>query len=334
MVRDVAGRVIPKAAIRQQRLTHPWQRVVQVEQDLLLEAVLHRAAEADDFDQLAFIGGTCLHKLYGLGPRRYSEDLDFVWMGDGTPDDALRAIAANSRSLDFERVEVVTAAEARFPKVLFFYENHDGLPAKMKLEVNTSLATALRGRVVSRPLATSNEWLNEASNILCAPLTALAGMKIIAGSTRGKSRDLYDLRYMIEELAVSSTAAVAWAQKTRPARWNPARRHRYVKRTTRRPAYWDELNGYLRNSEQIQEADKEAMSTVMLDALTGIQRLDREAAARGRAGNRSSDSDRSDGGVPAPTTKYCGHGDRPCQRTVAAGKVCPVHRQPPRGRPA
>ena len=135
MVRDVAGRVIPQAAIHQRSLTHPWRRVVQVEQDLLLEAVLHRAAEADSFDQLAFIGGTCLHKLYGPGPRRYSEDLDFVWMGDGTPDDALEEIADHSRSLDFERVEVVTSSEARFPKVLFFYENHDGLSLTCKTRV-------------------------------------------------------------------------------------------------------------------------------------------------------------------------------------------------------
>ena len=332
MVRDVAGRVIPQAALHQWSLTHPWRSVVQVEQDLLLEAVLHRAVEADSFDQLAFIGGTCLHKLYGPGQRRYSEDLDFVWMGDGTPDDALEEIADHSRSLDFERVEVVTSSEARFPKVLFFYENHDGLPAKMKLETNTSLAKALRGRVVSRPLATSSEWLNEASDIPCAPLAALAGMKIIAGSERGKSRDLYDLRYMIEKLGVSPTAAVAWAQKTRPSGWKPARRHRHVKRTTRRPAYWDELNGYLRNSEQVQEADKEAMSTVMLDALTEIQRLDREAAARSRGGDRSSGSGRSDGGGLALTTRYCGYGDRRCRRRVAPGKVCPVHGQPPCGR--
>ena len=75
--------MIPQSAIQQWTLTHPWQLDTQVEQDLLLEAVLHRAAESDSFDQLTFIGGTCLHKLYGSGPRRYSEDLDFVWMGDG-----------------------------------------------------------------------------------------------------------------------------------------------------------------------------------------------------------------------------------------------------------
>ena len=334
MVRDVAGRMIPRSAIRQWTLTHPWRRVVQVEQDLLLEAVLHRAAEADSFEQLTFIGGTCLHKLYGPGPQRYSEDLDFVWMGDGTPDDALSEIADHSRSLDFERVDVVTSDEARFPKVLFFYENHDGLLAKMKLEINTILATFLRGEVVSRPLETSNTWLNKTTDIPCAPLAALTGMKIIAGSTRGKSRDLYDLHYMIEELGVSRTAAVAWAQKMRPSEWTPARRHRYVKRATRRPAYWDELNGYLRVGEQVQEADKEAMSAVMLDALTEIQRLDAEAAERSRSPKQSSGGGRSANTRLALTTRYCAHGDRPCQRRVAPGKVCPVHRQPPRGRSA
>ena len=48
--------------------------------------------------------------------------------------------ADQSRSLGFERVEGVTSAEVRYPKVLLFYENHDGIPAKMKLEVNTHLA--------------------------------------------------------------------------------------------------------------------------------------------------------------------------------------------------
>ena len=324
--------MIPRSAIRQWTLTHPWRRVVQVEQDLLLEAVLHRAAEAESFDQLTFIGGTCLHKLYGPGPRRYSEDLDFVWMGDGTPDDALKEIADHSRSLDFERVDVVSSDEARFPKVLFFYENCDGLHAKMKLEINTLLAPFLRGEVVSKPLETSNSWLYETTDVPCAPLAALAGMKIIAGSTRGKSRDLYDLHYMIEELGVSKTAAVTWAQKMRPLDWTPARRHRYVKRTARRPAYWDELNGYLRAGEQVQEGDKEAMSAVMLDSLTEIQRLDEEAAERSRSGKRSSGGGRSNGGRLALTTRCCGHGARPCQRRVAPGKVCPVHRQPPRGR--
>ncbi len=56
--------MIPKDAIIERGLTHRWQRDDQIEQDLLLEAVLHRAAQADSFDSMAFIGGTCLHKLY------------------------------------------------------------------------------------------------------------------------------------------------------------------------------------------------------------------------------------------------------------------------------
>ncbi|MCY4421603.1 MAG: nucleotidyl transferase AbiEii/AbiGii toxin family protein [Acidimicrobiaceae bacterium] len=322
--------MIPQSAIQQWRKAHPWRRVVQVEQDLLLETVLHRAAEEGGLEQFVFIGGTCLHKLYGPGPRRYSEDLDFVWTGDGTPDGALDKIADQSRSLGFERVEVVTSAEARYPKVLFFYENYDGLPAKMKLEVNTHLAPSLRGQAIARPLVTVNEWLNEVSDIPCAPLAALAGMKIVAGSTRGKPRDLYDLRYMIADLGVPAADASVWAQKTRPSDWKPARRHRYVQRATRKPAYWAELNGYLRGDEQVQDVDREAMSAVMLDAVAEIQRLDQEAAAS-RRDTRSSGGGRS-GDPPVPVTRYCGHGDRPCRRRVAPGKTCPVHRRPPCGR--
>ena len=174
---------------------------------------------------------------------------------------------------------------------------------------------------------THSTWLNEASDIPCAPLAALAGMKIVAGSVRGKSRDIYDLHYMIEELGVSSSAAVAWAQKTRPKGWNPSRRHRYVKRTTRKPTYWDELNRYLPTNEHVQETDKKAMTTVMLDALEDIQRLDNKSATHSHGGKRSSGGTRK-----LLTTRYCGHGDQRCQRRVAHGKVCPVHRRQPRGR--
>lgn len=325
--------MIPAEAIDAHSLTHPWRFADQVEQDLLLEAVLHRAAKTDSFDRMAFIGGTCLHKLHGLGPSRYSEDLDFAWLGNDTPDDALREIAEHSRSLGFDRVEVVTSEEARFPKALFFYENCDGLPAKMKLETNTNLAPALRERVVHRSLETSNTWLNELSDIPCAPLEALAGMKIIAGSTRGKSRDLYDLHHMITRLGVPAASAVKWAQRIRPPDWKPSRRHRYVGRATKRPRYWDELDGYLPADGHLQETDQQAMTSVMLDALTEIQRLDKEAAAHRSGKKRSSGRDRSHD-APAAPTRYCGHGDRPCGRRVAPGKVCPVHGQPPRGRPA
>lgn len=147
--------MIPQDAIIERGLTHPWRSVAKIEQDLLLEAVLHHAAQAGCLDSMAFIGGTCLHKLYGPGPQRYSEDLDFSWLGDGTPDDALQEIADIGRSLDFVRVDVVTSEEARFPKVLFYFENCMGGPAKMKLETNTNLATVLSDTVEVRTLETS-----------------------------------------------------------------------------------------------------------------------------------------------------------------------------------
>ena len=110
--------------------------------------------------------------------------------------------------------------------------------------------------------------------------------------------------------------------------------HRYVKRAVRKPKYWDELNGYLSEGEQVQENDKEAMSAVMLGALTEIQKPDKEAADRSRSIQRSSGGGRTAGDGLVPTTRYCGHGARPCQRRVASGKVCPVHGQSPSGRSA
>lgn len=47
--------MIPMPAIQEWQKSHPWKRAEQVEQDLLLEAVLHRSANA----RLVALGKTC-----------------------------------------------------------------------------------------------------------------------------------------------------------------------------------------------------------------------------------------------------------------------------------
>ncbi len=263
--------MIPYEYIDQWTETHPWRGTELVEQDLLLDAVLHQVAASQHSQNLIFIGGTCLHKLYGRSPRRYSEDLDFVWTGDESPDDALREIAERCRVIGFREVEVVPLSEARFPKVLFYYSDHAGRPAKMKLELNLILSNILRGHATHQELHTSNGWLTASSPILCAPLSSLAGMKIIAGSLRSKPRDLYDLHDLRHRLQVTEDAATQWVKRMQPEDWKPARRHRHVKRMLRREAFWEDLNNYLHVKESLTPTDHNAMAETMLNALGNIQ---------------------------------------------------------------
>lgn len=68
----------------------PWKESAMVEQDLLICRSLV-AIYSDEFlaSQLAFRGGTALHKLYLSPQPRYSEDIDLVQIHPGPIKDIL-----------------------------------------------------------------------------------------------------------------------------------------------------------------------------------------------------------------------------------------------------
>jgi hypothetical protein len=81
--------MIPIAQITQWRSIAPWPDDMQVEQDLILSRILIEIF-SDPFlnRELAFRGGTALHKLFFSPAARYSEDIDLVRIKDIV--DALR----------------------------------------------------------------------------------------------------------------------------------------------------------------------------------------------------------------------------------------------------
>ena len=76
--------MIPEVYIRGWREYAPWTEDAMVEQDLLICRALV-AIFSDEFlaEQLAFRGGTALHKLYLQPQQRYSEDIDLVQIHPG-----------------------------------------------------------------------------------------------------------------------------------------------------------------------------------------------------------------------------------------------------------
>lgn len=69
--------MIPRLDIAKWQIKAPWKEFMQVEQDLIISRALVELF-SDDFlsDNLAFRGGTALHKLYLNPAPRYSEDID------------------------------------------------------------------------------------------------------------------------------------------------------------------------------------------------------------------------------------------------------------------
>ena len=76
--------MIPKAYITEWSKNAPWVNNYQVEQDLIIERALVKLfSHTELFSQLAFRGGTALHKLYLKPQARYSEDIDLVQLHAG-----------------------------------------------------------------------------------------------------------------------------------------------------------------------------------------------------------------------------------------------------------
>ena len=76
--------MIERSAIMAWNAVAPWSNMAMVEQDLLICRALVDIY-SDEFlrNELAFRGGTALHKLYLQPQPRYSEDIDLVQIHPG-----------------------------------------------------------------------------------------------------------------------------------------------------------------------------------------------------------------------------------------------------------
>ena len=85
--------MIPKPYIAKWQEQAPWKTFAQIEQDLIISRALV-AIFSDDFlkENLAFRGGTAIHKLYLNPAPRYSEDIDLVQVKEGAIGDILDRI--------------------------------------------------------------------------------------------------------------------------------------------------------------------------------------------------------------------------------------------------
>jgi hypothetical protein len=87
--------VIPRAHVTAWRARAPWSSDAQVEQDLVLSrAIVELFADETLATEVAFRGGTALHKLLLDPPGRYSEDIDLVQVTPGPIGPVLEAIRA------------------------------------------------------------------------------------------------------------------------------------------------------------------------------------------------------------------------------------------------
>jgi predicted nucleotidyltransferase component of viral defense system len=199
--------LIPRAYIQAWSTRAPWPDLRQVEQDLIISRALCDLFNAPALKgRIAFRGGTAIHKLLFERPLRYSEDIDLVQTRAepiGATVDAIRD--ALSWLGKCNRAQAGHSMRLVFK---FAPEIAPQTTLKLKVEVNTREHAGLHG-LKPYPFEVANEWHRAKVEIASFTPEEMFGTKLRALLQRRKNRDLFDLHYGLEHLAIDDDKLVA-----------------------------------------------------------------------------------------------------------------------------
>ncbi|GET24548.1 nucleotidyl transferase AbiEii/AbiGii toxin family protein [Prolixibacter sp. NT017] len=185
--------MIPKPYIAQWQEQAPWTEFSQVEQDLIISRTLVEIF-SDDFlhDNLAFRGGTALHKFYHHPAPRYSEDIDLVQIKPGPVKPIMERLNKVITFFDEPRNTQVRGHGAR--ALYRFTSEYEEIRMRLKLEINCKEHLNILGWS-DFPFEVESEWFSGKARIRTYSINELLGTKLRALYQRSKGRDLFDLDY-------------------------------------------------------------------------------------------------------------------------------------------
>jgi predicted nucleotidyltransferase component of viral defense system len=162
-------------------------------------------------EELAFRGGTALHKLHLPVAHRYSEDLDYVRSTGGGVGRLLDTLKDIGRNLGF----AATSQISEHPKVLWRTRAENGLPLRIKIEVNThERSPALP--LIKKPFSVESLWWSGRANVRTFQFPELIATKLRALYQRSKGRDLYDMWLALTKGGVDPSQILAAFDPYRP----------------------------------------------------------------------------------------------------------------------
>lgn len=185
--------MIPKPYIAQWQKHAPWNQFSQIEQDLVISRVLIDIF-SDPFlkENLAFRGGTALHKLYLNPAPRYSEDIDLVQIKPGPIKPIMERLQEVVTFFEEPRQTQVKGHGARAN--YRFESEYEGIRLRLKLEINCKEHFNVLDWE-EFPFEVENEWFSGKTTIRTYSINELLGTKLRALYQRKKGRDLFDLDY-------------------------------------------------------------------------------------------------------------------------------------------
>lgn len=194
--------MIPRDYITEWRAVVPWIDDAQVEQDLIISrALVEIFSHRHLANELAFRGGTALHKLHLKGPARYSEDIDLVQVNVGPIGTTLTALHDTLDSWlgvpQSSQSEGRVTLNYRFPS-----EDAPPLRLRLKVEINSREHFTVFG-YKKVPFEVNSRWFRGSSEILSYDIEELLGTKLRALYQRKKGRDLFDLAVALQTTSVN-----------------------------------------------------------------------------------------------------------------------------------
>ncbi len=185
--------MIPKPHIAKWQEHAPWKQFYQVEQDLVISRALVEIF-SDEFlrENLAFRGGTALHKLYLNPAPRYSEDIDLVQIKAGPIKPIMERL---KEVITFFEEPRKTQVKGHGAKALYrFTSEYEEIRLRLKLEINCKEHFNVLDWV-DFPYEVKSEWFSGKCEIRTYSINELLGTKLRALYQRSKGRDLFDLYY-------------------------------------------------------------------------------------------------------------------------------------------
>lgn len=188
--------MIPEIFIQEWRQKVKWRSPAQVEQDLVISrALIELYNEPHIKEAIVFRGGTALNKLFIKPPSRYSEDIDFV---QKNPDPIGKTIDTIRDLLRPWLGNPAWKITERSTKLMYKYESISKMPAKLKIEINTTEHFQVLP-LKTVPFVLESDWVKGNTDIITYELDELMATKLRALYQRRKGRDLFDLWYVANQ---------------------------------------------------------------------------------------------------------------------------------------
>jgi predicted nucleotidyltransferase component of viral defense system len=183
--------MIPLAYIREWRNLVPWQETDMIEQDLVIcRALVEIFKDSYLFGNLAFRGGTSIHKLFMDPQPRYSEDIDLVQIKSMPIKETITRLQHQLSFLGQPDIR----QKANNNTIVFKYnsESMQSTILKLKVEINCREHFSVLG-FKEMDYSVKSEWFSGNCTLRTYSINELLGTKLRALYQRRKGRDLYDL---------------------------------------------------------------------------------------------------------------------------------------------